>query len=43
MITDDFKLTKRAEEWIQAIHGKFSSYLVEDKRELPILSGSLTK
>lgn len=43
MMTDDFKLTKRAKEWISAIQGKYSSELVEDKRIKPELIGSLTK
>ena len=43
MMTDDFKLTKRAKQWIDAIHSKYSSQLVEDKREQVTLKGSLTK
>ena len=43
MMTDDFKLTKRAQAWISAIKGKYSSELVEDKRKKPELIGSLTK
>ena len=33
MMTDDFELTDRAKTWINAIHGKYSSVLVEDHRE----------
>ena len=43
MMTDDFKLTPRAKNWIKAIKSKYSSHLVEDKREMPQLTGSLTK
>lgn len=43
MMTNDFKLTQRAKDWIAAIHSKYTSNLYEDKRELPILTGSLTK
>ncbi len=43
MMTDDFKLNERAKKWISAIHGKYASELVEDKREKPILAGTLTK
>ncbi len=43
MMTDDFKLTKRAKDWIAAIHANYASTLVEDKREQAILKGSLTK
>ena len=43
MMTDDYKLTKRAKDWIAAIHSKYSSQLVEDKREQLALKGSLTK
>ncbi|MGW8123795.1 biotin carboxylase [Roseivirga echinicomitans] len=42
MMTDDFQLTDRAKRWIDAIHAKYSSDLVEDKR-MPVLTGSLTK
>jgi len=34
MMTDDFQLTDRAKTWINAIHGKYSSVLVEDHREV---------
>lgn len=43
MMTDDFILTPRAKAWINAIHSKFTSEIVEDKREMPVLTGSLTK
>lgn len=43
MMTDDFKLTRRAKDWIAAIRSKFSSSIVENKREQPVLPGSLTK
>ncbi len=43
MMTDDFKLNARAENWIQAIRGKFASQIVEDKRVQVPLIGSLTK
>jgi glutathione synthase/RimK-type ligase-like ATP-grasp enzyme len=43
MMTDDFKLNARAKNWIKAIRGKYSSQIIEDKREQPVLTGSLTK
>lgn len=43
MMTDDFKLNKRAKDWIKAIRSKYVSQLVEDKREKIVLAGSLTK
>jgi len=43
MMTDDFKLNKRAKDWIKAIRSKYVSQLVEDKREKVVLAGSLTK
>lgn len=43
MMTKDFKLTKRSKAWIAAIQSKYTSQLVEDKREKPALTGSLTK
>jgi hypothetical protein len=43
MMTNDFKLTKRAKDWIQAIRSKYTANLVEDKRQELVLSGSLTK
>jgi hypothetical protein len=43
MMTDEFRLNKRAKAWIQAIRSKYSSQLVEDKREQVALKGSLTK
>jgi hypothetical protein len=43
MMTDDFKLNARAKKWIKAIHAKYATTLVEDKRERVVLTGSLTK
>jgi biotin carboxylase len=43
MMTDDFQLTDRAKNWIKAIRAKYTSHLIEDKRERPVLIGSLTK
>lgn len=43
MMTQDFKLTKRAESWIKAIHSKYSSHPTENHAEAPVLLGSLTK
>lgn len=43
MMTNDFKLTNRAKDWIKAIRGKYSSQVVKDKRKKPVLTGSLTK
>lgn len=43
MMTDDFKLTKRAKTWINAIQGQYSSSLVEIHKEQSQLTGSLTK
>ena len=43
LMTDNFKLNKRAKDWIRSIRSAYSSILVEDKREQPVLSGSLTK
>ena len=43
MMTDNFNLNARAKQWIQAIRGKYSSQIVEDKREQLVLTGSLTK
>jgi glutathione synthase/RimK-type ligase-like ATP-grasp enzyme len=43
MMTDDFKLNARAKKWISAIRGKYSSQVIEDRREKIVLSGSLTK
>lgn len=43
MMTDDFQLTGRAKAWIQAIHSKYSSRIIEDKRIEAHLIGSLTK
>jgi hypothetical protein len=43
MMTDEFKLNNRAKQWIKAIRGKYTSQIVEDKREQVVLTGSLTK
>lgn len=43
MMTDGFKINARAQKWIDAIRAKYKFQLVEDKRELPPLIGSLTK
>lgn len=43
MMTDDFQLTQRAKDWIKAIRASYKSELVEDKREMPVLTGSLFK
>jgi len=44
MMTNDFKLTPRAKNWIAAIQGQYTSQLIEDKREQQlVLKGSLTK
>ena len=43
MMTNDFKLNKRAKDWIKSIRSKYTSTLVEDKRERIVLSGTLTK
>ncbi|MFT5336884.1 MAG: hypothetical protein ACJAY8_000896 [Sphingobacteriales bacterium] len=43
MMDDNFKLTKRAKQWITAIQGQYSSELVEDKRKSLVLTGTLTK
>jgi len=43
MMTDDFELTNRAKNWIKNIRSKYKSNLIEDKREMPELIGSLTK
>jgi len=43
MMTDDFKLNKRAKDWIKAIRSKYVSQIIEDKREKVVLTGSLTK
>ena len=44
MMTDDFKLTPRAKNWIDQIHSKYASQMVDDKRVIPIhTTGSLTK
>lgn len=43
MMTKDFKLTQRAENWITAIRSQYASELVEDKSEQHALTGSLTK
>jgi hypothetical protein len=43
MMNDDFQLNARAKDWIKAIRGKYTSQIVEDKREKIVLTGSLTK
>ncbi|MCB0665830.1 MAG: hypothetical protein KDC80_08420 [Saprospiraceae bacterium] len=43
MMTNNFKLTERAKNWIKAIRSKYVSNIIEDKREMPVLTGSLTK
>ncbi|GAB5466292.1 MAG: biotin carboxylase [Candidatus Kapaibacteriales bacterium] len=43
MMTDNFQLTGRAKGWIEAIKSQFVSEMVEDKREVNTLIGSLTK
>ncbi|WP_199851593.1 biotin carboxylase [Brumimicrobium mesophilum] len=43
MMTNDFKLNKRAKNWIKAIRAQYSSQIIEDRREKVILTGSLTK
>ena len=43
MMTDGFKLNERAKKWISAIHSKYTTQLVEDKRPTVSLTGSLTK
>ncbi len=43
MMTDDFKLTHRANNWINAIRSKFTSNLIEDKRVQTQFAGTLTK
>jgi len=43
MMTDDFELTPRAKNWIKSIQAQYSSQMVEDKRERPVLPGGLMK
>ena len=43
MMTDNFQLNNRAKDWIKAIRSKYVSEIVEDKREKPVVTGSLTK
>jgi glutathione synthase/RimK-type ligase-like ATP-grasp enzyme len=43
MMTDDFQLNERAQNWISSIRAQYSSSLVEDKRPQVKLTGSLTK
>jgi biotin carboxylase len=43
MMTDDFQLNERAKAWISAIRAAYVSTMVEDKREQPVLQGTLTK
>lgn len=35
MMTDKFQLNTRAKTWINAIHGQYSSTIIEDKRVVP--------
>ena len=42
MMTDDFQLTERANNWILAMRREFKSELVEDKRPAPLM-GSVMK
>lgn len=43
MMTNDFKLTKRAKTWINAIRAEYVSHKVTGEQEQPVLTGSLTK
>jgi len=43
MMTDEFNLTERAKTWINAIRGKYTSHVLEDKTEMPEIIGTLTK
>jgi glutathione synthase/RimK-type ligase-like ATP-grasp enzyme len=43
MMTDNFNLTERAKTWINAIRGKYTSTVLEDKSEQHEVIGSLTK
>jgi len=43
MMTDNFNLTERAKTWINAIRGKYTSEVLEDKNEQPEIIGTLTK
>jgi len=43
MMTDNFRLNARAKNWINAIRGKYTSQIKEDKRKPIALTGSLTK
>lgn len=43
MMTDDFELTQRSKKWIKGIRDQYVSHEVSENRELPILTGSLTK
>lgn len=43
MMTDNFNLTERAKSWINAIRGKYTSHVIEDKSAPQEIIGSLTK
>ncbi len=43
MMTENFQLTKRAKDWINAIRMNYVSHIYEDRREQPQLHGTLTK
>jgi hypothetical protein len=43
MMTDDFQLNERAENWIKSIRSQYVSQIVEDRRPRVALKGSLTK
>ncbi len=43
MMTDNFDLTERAKTWINAIHAKYTSHVLEDKSEQPEIIGTLAK
>jgi len=43
LMTDDFELTERAKNWLEAIRSEFVSDMLEDKDQPLLLAGSLTK
>ncbi len=43
MMTDSFKLTPRAKSWINAVRRMYTSQMVEDKREVPEMTGAMLK
>ncbi len=43
MMTDDFQLNERAENWIKSMRSQYVSQIVEDRRPRVALKGSLTK